>query len=312
MNRHLHLNQGEHSHTTLQILEQSWLLLFIIIGSMFLLSGCPGKPQLAPIYPPQPEFPLTTEIVSQLINERIISFENLVGAGKVSINTWQEKYKFSETFVLQKPGKFRLETLGFLDQPAVFLTSNESLLTLYSKKQNIFYKGVASQENLFRLSGINLAVEDAILVLSGNPTRVVSPNIEWGMPLPDQQQYYLERISLLQEIVQRIWFDAERYVITYFEEAMLINGEILLKVQFSDYRAEVGAYPVPAVIQIDRPFDNTRVQIEYKFFDVNQPVEQELFVFVPPSDAKVRNIDDQTLEQIEQLAPYKEFRTTEE
>ncbi|MDY0094042.1 MAG: hypothetical protein RBT80_15210 [Candidatus Vecturithrix sp.] len=309
MNKRLYLNQKAPSYRVGRFLRQSWLLLS---GVMLLLSGCPGKPKLAPIYPPQPEFPVTTEIVAQLINERIRSFENLVGAGKVSINTWQEKYKFSETFVLEKPGKFRLETLGFLDQPAVFLTSNESMLTLYSKKQNICYKGVASQENLFRLSGINLAVEDAIQVLSGNPTRIISPNIEWGMPLPDQHQYYLERISLLQEVVQRIWFDAERSVIAYFEEAMLTNGEILLKVQFSDYRAEAGGYPIPATIQIDRPLDQTRVQIDYKFFDVNQPVDQELFVFVPPSDAKIHNIDDRTLEEIEQLAPYKEFRTNEE
>ena len=240
------------------------------------------------------------------------AFESLIGAGKVSINTWEEKYKFSETFVLEKPAKFRLETLGFLDQPAVFLTSNESMLTLYSKKQNICYKGVASQENLFRLSGINLEVEDAILVLSGNPTRIFSTNIEWGMPLPEQQQYYLERISLLQETVQRIWFDAERYVISYFEEAMLTNGEIVLKVQFNNYRAEVGNYPVPAEILIECPFDNTRVRVEYKFFDVNQPIEQELFVFSPPQDAKIHNIDDRTLEEIERLAPYKDFRTDEE
>lgn len=291
---------------------ERWLLLGIMLGGLIVLTGCPAKPTLAPIYPPQPEFPLTTESVSQLITERMTAFENLVGAGKVSINTWEEKYKFSETFVLQKPGKFRLETLGFLDQPAIFLTSNESMLSLYSKKQNILYKGVASQENLFRLSGINLKVEDAILVLSGNPTRIFSTNIEWGMPLPAQQQYYLERISLLQETVQRIWFDAERYVISYFEEAMLTNGEVILKVQFNDYRAELGNYPVPAEIQIERPFDNTRVRIEYKFFDVNQPIDQELFVFSPPADAKIHNIDDQTLEEIERLAPYKDFRTEEE
>ena len=287
------------------------ITFLFVLGMMTFLTGCFQK-QLPPIKVPIPETEFTTEEVSGAINSRMNSFRSLVGTGKVRIQSWEEKYKFSEAFVLGSPAQFRLETLGFLSQPVIFLTSDSSMLSLYSKKQNVFYEGIASQENLFRLSGINLSVENTILVLSGNPTRLASINIEWGMPLSEQGQYYLERISLSHNTLQRIWFDTTLAEISYFEEAMLTNGETILKVKFDNYLGEAGTYAIPALINIERPLDNTRVEIEYKeLYDINEPVNQELFTFAPPEDAKIHYIDDQTIEQIERLAPYEEFRTKE-
>lgn len=143
--------------------------IVLLLASMILLYGCPRGRVLPPPLPPgtiSEEF--TTEDVSRFINSRATTFQSLRGEGKVQINTWEEKYKFTEIFVLQTPQYFRLETLGAFSQPAVFLTSDGDSLLLYTKKHNTFYKGVPSRENLFKLSGINLSVEDTILVLSGN------------------------------------------------------------------------------------------------------------------------------------------------
>ena len=92
------------------------------------------------------------------------------------------------------------------------------------------------------------------------------------------------------------------------------KGKLLLDIDFQDYRAEEGAYPVPAYILIDRPIDETRIEIVYKFFDVNQQVDQTVFRFEPPKKAKpkIHNLDDATVGQLERLAPYEEFRTEKE
>ena len=138
-------------------------------------------------------------------------------------------------------------------------------------------------------------------------------SVEWGFPLSENHQYYLERISLHRNTVQRIWFDTQRFVIAYFEESMLTNGEITLKVKFDEYRAEEGAYPIPALIHIERPLDKTQVEIKYKeIYNLNQPAtDQEVFTFIPPEDAEIHYIDDTSIEQIERLAPYEDFRTQE-
>jgi len=277
---------------------------------MLFLTGCPQRPLPPLIKPWAGVSDVTTEDVSRIINQRIEQFRNLRGMGKVRIQTWEERYRFSEVFVLEKPARFRLETLGVFDQPAIFLTSDENILSLYTKKHNICYKGIATQENLFKLSGINLSVEDTILVLSGNPPLLSRINSEWGFPL-DSQNYYLERTSLQDEIVQRIWFDTTKRTIYKIQEYMLKNGKLLLDIDFQDYRAEEGTYPVPAYILIDRPIDETRVEIKYKFFDVNQQVDQTVFRFEPPKDAPIRILETLEEPEIERLAPYKEFRVEE-
>ncbi len=289
---------------------RSGALLFII-GITFILSGCPKGPPLPPPIPGTEFAELTTEEVSQFIDDRRKSFQSLSGMGKIHIQAWEEKYKFSEIFILETPGRFRLETLGFLDQPAIFLTSNESILSLYSKKQNVEYRGTASRENLFKLSGINLSVEDTILALSGNPPQLLPMDSEWGIPL-SAELYYLERISLNRNTAQRIWFDIQRHVISRLQEYMLTNGELTLDMTFEDYRGEEGSYPVPARILMDRPLDKTRVEIKYKkLYNVNQPINQEVFTFTPPMNAKVHFIDDTTGEELERLAPYEDFRAKE-
>lgn len=289
----------------------SRVVTIVVCGLALLLTGCPIKP-LPPTVRPEAQIPgITTETVSQLITARGAQLQNLRGLGKITIQTWDERYRFSEVFVLEKPARFRLETLGFLDQPAIFFISDEDLLLLYSKKQNTCYRGVASQENLFKLSGLNLSAEDAILVFSGNPPALPQINFEWGMALADAKHYYLERTSLPHNITQRIWFDTTRNLIAHLEEYMLTNGKLVLAIDFNDYRAETGAYPIPAAILIDRPLDKTRVNIEYKSFETNQPLDPTVFEFTPPADAKIHFIDDQTADEIEHLAPYKEFQVKE-
>jgi outer membrane lipoprotein-sorting protein len=288
------------------------IVTLLVCGLTLFLTGCPIKPLPPTVRPGSALTELTTEKVSQMITQRVEQFRNLNGMGKITIQTWEERYRFSEVFVLEKPARFRLETLGFLDQPVIFFTSDEDMLSLYSKKQNAYYRGIASQENLFKLSGLNLSVEDAILVFSGNPPALSPINFEWGMFLPDLQSYYLERTSLQHTIVQRIWFDTKIRAISHLEEYMLTNGKLMLAIDFKDYRAEAGAYPVPASILIDRPLDKTRVKIEYKTFDVNQELDQTVFKFIPQDkNVKTHFIDDATAEQIERLAPYKEFQVKE-
>ncbi|PIE33527.1 hypothetical protein CSA56_11415 [candidate division KSB3 bacterium] len=292
-------------------------VLRLLLVSLLFLTGCP-QPKLPPIQEPFPPLSdLTTETVSQLIDKRAASFKSLWGEGKIAIQNWEERYKFTENFMLQAPESFRLETQGFLNQPVIFLTSDGNLLSLYSKKHHTQYKGVASQKNLFKLSGINLSVENMLLVLSGNPPKLPQVTSEWGLEVSDsetpiERYFFLERISLPQKTIQRIRFDIQHRAVVGIDEYLLESGKLLLRVTFSDFRANVGEYPIPALIQIERPFDNIQVQIEYKSFVANQTLEQEFFSFEPSAGAKVLFLDDTANEQLERLAPFEEFRVKEE
>lgn len=290
------------------------LIVFFVGLSVLVAGGCVPR-QGPPLGEPIPvgegiAMAMTTADVLQQIEQRQEQFQSLSGWGKIGIQNWEERYRFNQAFVLQKPGRFRLETLGALDQPAVFLTSNEMILSLYTKKENRFYTGVASQENLFKLSNLNFSVEDTIRVLSGNPPQLSRVNSEWGMPL-NETTYYIERTSLPEETIQRIWFDTTLLTISKVQEYMLRTGILLVDIDFSDYRGTAGGYPIPANILIDRPFDRTRVEVKYNMMTTNQPIDQTLFTFTPPEGAKRYVIDALNQEEFEKLTPYEQFRVNE-
>lgn len=282
----------------------------LLVFTIFILSGCAKPPKLPDILQPVGAelATMTTGQVSQSIVERTEHFQSLSGLGKVQIENWDERYRFTQAFVVEKPERFRLEILGPFDQPAIFFTSDAQMLSLYAKKQNLEYRGVASRENLFKLGGINLSVEDFLLVLSGNPPKLDDVTSEWGVAIQEGRFHYLERISLQKNVVQRIWYDTQYRMVSQVQEYMLTNGEMLLNVRFDDYRGEQSGYPLPAKIDIERPMDKVRVYIEYREMDVNQPIDATLFTFAPPKDAKIVHIDDTTNQELGRLAPFDEFR----
>jgi hypothetical protein len=284
----------------------------LLCTAALLLTGCPPRIQISPpLMPGSGLDDISAEEVSFLIDQRRAHFQNLKALGKVGIETWEERFRFQEVFVLDAPASFRLETLGAFDQPAIFLTGNETLLSLYSKKHHAVYRGIPSQENLFKLSGINLTVEDMIFVLSGNPPLLRMINAEWGIFLPEQQIFYLERLALDEKRVQRIWFDTAREVIAYVREHQLPSGELFLEIQFDDYRAAEGDYPIPRRVLINRPLDRTIVNVEYDYFAVNQPIDPTLFTFPAPADANVYILDDVHADELGALVPYEEFRVND-
>lgn len=283
-------------------------LLFVCV--IFILSGCAKPPKLPDMLQTVgAEFAtMATDQVSQAIVERTAHFQSLSGLGKVQIENWEERYKFTQAFVVEKPERFRLEILGPFDQPAIFFTSDAQMLSLYAKKQNLEYRGVASRENLFKLGGVNLSVEDFLLVLSGNPPKLDDVTSEWGVAIQEGRYHYLERISYQKNVVQRVWYDTQYRMVSQVQEYMLTNGEMVLNVRFDDYRGEQGGYPLPAKIDIERPMDKVRVSIEYREMDVNQAVDATLFTFAPPKDAKIVHIDDTTNQELGRLAPFEDFR----
>ena len=282
------------------------LLSFAVLFS----AGCAGKlPDM--LKPVGAEFAtMTTEEVSQAIGRRAETFRTLSGIGKVRIQNWDERYKFTQVFVFEKPSRFRLETLGFLDQPAVFFTSDEQMLSLYSKKMNAEYRGVASRENLFKLSGINLSVEDFLLVLSGNPPQIPDVTSEWGVAIQEGRYHYLERISFQKNLAQRIWYDTQYRTVSQVQEFMLTNGIMTLNVRYDDYRGEQGGYPLPAKIDIERPLDKVRVSIAFREIEVNQDIAPGMFAFTPPENATIYHIEsDQELGRLDWAG---EFRVQED
>ena len=280
---------------------------YLLLVSCFLLliEGCAKKlpPPLTPLSTPAK---LSTGELYQLMEQRMAGFQNFRGIAKIRLVSENKKYRFTEVIVLEKPNLFRLETLGFLNQPALFIVSNGKSLSLYSKRDNQYYSGTASQANLFKLTGLNLAVEDVVRILSGNPPRLEKISSKQSRYFPDQKVYQLELISIRSQIRQLISLDATTNTFSQMESYRLPDGILLLKVIWEDYRSADG-YPVPGKVTIDKPLDKTRIELTYQSFEVNQSLDGDLFYLKPPENVTVRLLDSPAEEPLEHLAPFKEF-----
>lgn len=279
--------------------------LLLVSCFLFLVEGCAKKlpPPLTPLSTPAE---LSTEELYRLMEQRMAGFQNFRGIAKIRLVSENKKYRFTEVIVLEKPNLFRLETLGFLNQPALFVVSNGQSLSLYSKRDNQYYSGTASQANLFKLTGLNLAVEDVVRILSGNPPRLEKIHSKQSRYFPDQKTYQLELISTRSQTRQLISIDATTQTFSQMESYRLPDGILLLKVTWEDYRSADG-YPLPGRVIIDKPLDKTRIELTYQSFEVNQRLDGDLFYLKPPENVVVRLLDNPKEEPLEHLAPFKEF-----
>ena len=297
-------------------MKRSMVWWMCVWGCVVFLSGCtlPGKrlgAKLEPLELPEERLStLTPEEVSRRITERTHQFRTLRGWGRVHLDIWEEKYRFSEVFVVAAPDKFRLETLGALDQPVVFLVSDGKEVTSYSKKQHVVYTGVASQENIFQLSGLNLPVDEVIPIFSGNPSPLSHIDYEWGFYVPSLQRYFLERRSRQDGVGQRIWFDVTRNVVSEIQEYDLVNGKTLREFLFEAYMHNDAAYPIPQIIHMSSPLEETQLRVTYQALTVNEVLDdQTLFAFPQPQNAPIYYLDATTPQDVDFVPPYKDVGT---
>lgn len=271
------------------------------------IGGCVKKPPQPLVTPLARPAELSTEELYQLIQQRVDSFQTLRGIARIRLVSENERYRFTEVVVFKKPDLFRLETLGFLNQPALFVVSDGKSLALYSKRDNAYYSGIASQANLSKLTGLNLSPEDVVRVLSGNPPALEKVNSLWSLYLPDQKAYLLELISVNAQRRQLIRIDATTKTFSQMESFRLYDGSLILRVVWDEYR-DAGGYAIPTRLVIDRPLEKTRVELTYQSFEVNQALDGDLFSFKPPGNARVHLLDNSQEEPLTRLAPFEEFK----
>lgn len=279
--------------------------LFFVFCLLMFVIGCAKKlpPPLAPLSTPAE---LSTEELYQLIQQRADNFQNFRGIARIRLINESKKYRFKEVVILEKPDLFRLETLGFLNQPALFIVSDGELLALYSKRDNTYYSGVASQANLFKLTGLNMLAEDVVRVLAGNAPILEEVSSMQSRYLPDLKAYQLELISVSSQLKQVIGIDATTKTLSQAESFQLPDKSLLIQILWGEYR-DVDGLAIPSKIIIDKPLDKTRIELSYQSFEVNQNLDGDLFLLKPPEHAKIYLLDDPTEEPLERLAPFEEF-----
>ncbi len=128
-----------------------------------LLAGCTAKMAPEPLVPP--------------LDDHIRYFKNTVlapgipeavsGISKMSISAGRVNRSFKALFALKPPGRLRIEILGFMNKPALYIVSDGHRFEVFDPAANCVYEGFASASAMKIVTGLRIHPSDIVLLLMG-------------------------------------------------------------------------------------------------------------------------------------------------
>ena len=148
----------------IHFLKQAQWIIFACVLSWICFWGCGLKYQEKIHSKPLLSLNKT---FSQLL-ERREALRDIRGRAAITVIREKKKHTFLANVVLDSSYRFRIEGLGFLNTPYFFLVADGKWIWLYVPDENKILRGIYSEDNLFRLTGIKSPLEDLIALIGGN------------------------------------------------------------------------------------------------------------------------------------------------
>ncbi len=229
----------------------------------------PGPVKTADMRP----LPSAAEALAELQSSES-SRRSLAAMGRVTYFGEEGRVRLRAVIVVERPGRFRLETLTPLEQPIDVMTSDGSRIWLLSGGK--LREGPATPENIARIIPVPLRAEDLVdAMLGGIPTgeRFTASSISWADEDHTRWRLVLdgaggERATLV--------VDPETKRVESVAMARA-DGVERLRVAFDKFEAAEGAGELPRRIKLEIPDRDTEVTIKLKEVTVNGAIDPALF-----------------------------------
>jgi hypothetical protein len=180
-----------------------------------------------------------------------------------------------EAVILQRPRSLRIDVLAPFGLAMAFGTDG-TVLWAYPPRDGVRYEGPASPENLARVLGASIAVDDLVDVLCGLPPARLPTEAPRLEKTPDRQY----RLTLpLADGTQQLWFRGDPLMLVRAEE--IRTGQPPLQVAFSDHTDGF-----PHTIEVLVPNTGNTVTLRYDLVEPNAVIDPS--VFAPPDAPAVR------------------------
>jgi len=242
------------------------------IGLAFGLGGCPRRPLS---FGPRGEITDPEELLAAL-RARSTNLLRLQAEASFSGKSDRGSGSTRGLIAAARPASLKLELDDFFGNPAAILTTNGTLLGIYTAQNGIYAEGPPSPENLARLFPIALPFSEVVDLLFGDPRPLSSVPARFFV---DRE---LRSYALLFEGAggaQRIDLDTE----TLAPVRVRVEGSDPYEARFRDPESGSGLR-LPTRVDIEAP--TGRVSVTYLSPEVNPALPPDLFVPVAPLGAK--------------------------
>ncbi|MFH0926033.1 MAG: DUF4292 domain-containing protein [bacterium] len=266
----------------------------LVIGIVLLISACvPRIKKREPVTKPR-EVAVDYQEIYNNFREKKLNRSNF--KAKVRIDLFDNKRKtFKALLAYKYPLSFRLEPLNFFGQPSSLVISDGQKIYFYDLPANTIIYGDITRDNIERLIGIDLDLDNLFSIILGNNPYLIDPN-QADLRI-DAYQVTLngeERIELTiykdGNIDQVMNINIQGNLVYYFIK-MDSKGKEIMRVTFHNYQ-EVDGYQLPKKLMIKKTESYT---FELDFIDINivEKLDDELFNPVINNEIKVYKLGDE-------------------
>jgi len=210
---------------------------------------------------------------------------DLSGILQMKISSPRATVKSKNVFLFKKPAFFRLETLGFLSQPAMVSLTDGETMGMYIVQDMRYYSGPATPDNILKILGISISIHDMLHILLGAPP---VPFLD-TMPVDCRRERSTYHFRISDGSSRHdIWIDPSlRKIVRYSHTEA---GSVITEITYDDFKP-VGQYLVPLKITYQHAPTRTQLQLSYDALNAAS-IAAERFLFTLPPQTTALSLDD--------------------
>ncbi|MDT8419582.1 MAG: DUF4292 domain-containing protein [Desulfuromonadales bacterium] len=241
---------------------------------LLLMAGC-ARPDSA-LRP----LPTASELLESFARTQGL-YRSLDGEARVGV-TVADKFFSSQQFLLvDRPDRLRIDALSSFGQLLLQLAvdRDEMMVFLNTTVPGRYYRGAASDANLWRFTRLPIGLEQMLELLLYDPPLIASAALRVAHH-PQGALLSLDGGSQRQEIVfDRRW---RPVFISYFD-----RDQLSLQVGYEKF-SEVSGFP--SRIRIEIPGQKTSASVRFSEVRTNVAIPAERFSFVQPANTTLENL----------------------
>ncbi len=250
--------------------NRTWLLAAVLA-----LAGCPRPAVRNPDTRPLP----APEEARRMVEEASRARKSLRALGRVTYFGEQGRVRLGFVEVVERPGRFRFETLSPLEQPIDVMVSDGERLSLL--REGKLHEGPATPENVARLLPVPLRPHEIVDVLLGGVPLSETfqlDRLEWAEEPADHWRLWLKSVG--GEAGELIIDPARRVVVR--ATVLRPDGKPRLVVHFDDFE-DVGQRGLfPREVRMEVPDQEMEVTLKLKEVELDVALEPSLFELKAP------------------------------
>lgn len=210
--------------------------------------------------------------------------QTLSGEAKAFVEAPEHGGRYAMHVSVQRPRSMRLEALSPLGDPAAVLVADQGHFALLDLRNNVFYRGPATPQNLSRLLPAPLRDEELVSLITG-----AVPELPGSHPASSQRDgdgYLL--VLAAPGVLQRVSLGGDLRVNEVRRTTE--GGALLWDVGLDEHDDSSGAQ-VPRLLHLDAPAGKIKVDLRLRNVVAGKPPPAGAFLLGPPPGMRVEEVN---------------------